>query len=88
MLTGILFSKVRSALKALGDLTDATNAMLKSRLAALDSVSTKPQRADILGKLLDISHKDGERLDFILDDIRMEAFGALYVPKKHSVLRI
>ncbi len=80
LLTGILFSKVRGALKALGDLTDATNAMLKSRLAALGSASTKPQRPDILGKLLDISHKDGKRLDFELDDIKMEAFGALYVP--------
>ncbi|KAL2821429.1 cytochrome P450 [Aspergillus cavernicola] len=35
MLTGILFPKVRGALKALGNLTDATNAMLKDRLAAL-----------------------------------------------------
>ncbi|GMF77394.1 unnamed protein product [Aspergillus oryzae] len=78
MLTGILFPKVRRALRALGDLTDATNAMLKDRLAAIQSDSEdKPQRHDILGKLLEISQKRGKELDFVLDDIKMESFGAL-----------
>lgn len=81
MLTGILLPKVRSALKALGDLTEATNKMLKSRVAALQSDSqSKPQRPDILGKLLEISHNRGEELDFVLDDIKMESFGGLFVP--------
>lgn len=82
MLTGILFPKVRGALKALGNLTEATNAMLKTRLAALQNdpeSKTNPQRADILGKLLEISHKSGKELDFVLDDIKMESFAALYV---------
>lgn len=81
MLTGVLFPKVRGALKALGSLTEATNTMLKNRLAALQSGSedSKPQRADILGKLMDISHKNGKELDFVLDDVKMEVFIALYV---------
>ncbi|BCS20834.1 cytochrome P450 [Aspergillus puulaauensis] len=88
LLTGILFSKVRGALKALGDLTDATNSMLKNRLAALDSRSTKPQQADILGKLLDIFHKDGKRLDFELDDVKMEAFGAFFAGSETTALTL
>jgi hypothetical protein len=79
MLTGILLPKVRGALKALGNLTDATKAMLKDRVAALQSDSKEPPRADILGKLLDISHKRGKELDFELDDVKMESFGGLYV---------
>jgi hypothetical protein len=87
MLTGILFPKVRGALKALGSLTEATNGMLKSRLAALQSGldDSKPPRADILGKLMDISHKNGKELDFRLDDVKVEVFVALYVPQHNSV---
>jgi hypothetical protein len=79
MLTGILFPKVRGALKALGNLTDATSAMLKERVAALQSADfeSKPQRPDVLGKLLDISHKRGKELNFELDDVKMESFAAL-----------
>ncbi|KAL4913555.1 cytochrome P450 [Aspergillus aurantiobrunneus] len=88
MLTGILFSKVRGALKAMGGLTAATNAMLETRLAALDSASTKPQRLDILGKLLAISHQDSERLDFVLDDIKMEAFAAFFAGSETTALTL
>jgi hypothetical protein len=78
MLTGILFPKVRGALKALGNLTDATNAMLKDRVAALQSdAEPEAQRADVLGKLLDISHKRGKELNFELDDVKMESFAGL-----------
>lgn len=78
LLTGILFPKVRRALGALGNLTDATNAMLTDRLATLHGdLQSKPQRHDILGKLLEISQKRGQEVDFVLDDIKMESFGAL-----------
>ncbi|OGM41143.1 cytochrome P450 [Aspergillus bombycis] len=89
MLTGILFPKVRRALGALGDLTDATNAMLKDRLATLQSDSeSKSQRQDILGKLLEISHKRGEELDFVLDDIKMESFGAFFAGSETTALTL
>ncbi|KAL4872414.1 hypothetical protein BDV12DRAFT_193507 [Aspergillus spectabilis] len=68
--------------KALGSLTDATNGMLKARLAALQdpNYAQQSQRADILGKLLDISHKNGKELDFVLDNIKMVSFGAFLPP--------
>lgn len=79
MLTGIMFPKVRRALKALDNLTDATNEMLKGRVAALESndAASKPERADILGKLLDIMHKRGKELEFEIRDVKMESFGGL-----------
>ncbi|RDW72398.1 cytochrome P450 [Aspergillus mulundensis] len=80
MLTGIMLPKVRGALKALDNLTEATVVMIKKRLAALqvDEPDAKPQRADILGKLLDISHRNGKEVDFELDDIKMESFGGFF----------
>ncbi|OJJ56962.1 hypothetical protein ASPSYDRAFT_47235 [Aspergillus sydowii CBS 593.65] len=90
MLTGILFPKVRGALKALGSLTEATDTMLKNRLAALQSGSddSKPQRADILGKLMDISHKNGKELDFVLDDVKMEVFIAFFAGSETTALTL
>lgn len=81
LLTGFLLPNVRGALTALASLTEATNATIKRRLIALSELdsNTKPQRADILGKLLDISHKNGKALDFELADIKMESFSGLYV---------
>ncbi|KAL4901491.1 hypothetical protein BDW74DRAFT_187701 [Aspergillus multicolor] len=80
MLTGIMLPKVREALKALDNLTEATVAMIKRRLAALSNPGpeAKSERADILGKLLDISHKNSKQLDFELDDIKMESFGGFF----------
>ncbi|KAL4876780.1 cytochrome P450 [Aspergillus karnatakaensis] len=72
-----LSSKVRRAFKALGHLTDATNAMLKHRLAGLESSVPEVERPDILNKLLNISHQRGTELDFVLDDVKLEIFGAL-----------
>ncbi|KAL4936276.1 hypothetical protein BDV06DRAFT_228038 [Aspergillus oleicola] len=88
MLTGILLPKARRALKALGNQTDATNAMLKDRVTALQGDSKERQRADILGKLLDISHKRGEELDFVLDDIKMESFGGLFAGSETTALTL
>ncbi|KAL5003665.1 cytochrome P450 [Aspergillus recurvatus] len=90
LLTGILLPKVRGALKALGSLTEATNATIKRRLAALSEsdANTKPQRADILGKLLDISHKSGKELDFELDDIKMESFGGFFAGSETTALTL
>ncbi|GAB1201939.1 hypothetical protein APSETT445_000537 [Aspergillus pseudonomiae] len=89
MLTGFLFPKVRRALGALGDLTDATNKMLKDRLATLQSDSeSESQRQDILSKLLEISHKRGEELDFVLDDVKMESFGAFFAGSETTALTL
>ncbi|KAL3456655.1 cytochrome P450 [Aspergillus heterothallicus] len=89
MLTGIMFPKVRGALKALGNLTDATNAMLQERVAALQSGSgSKPQRPDVLGKLLDISHRRGKELNFELDDIKMESFAAFFAGSETTALTL
>jgi hypothetical protein len=78
-LTGIMFPKVRRALKALDNLTNATNEMFKGRVAALEGndAASKPQRADILGKLLDIMHERGKEVDFEIRDVKMESFGGL-----------
>ncbi|KAB8255486.1 cytochrome P450 [Aspergillus pseudonomiae] len=89
MLTGFLFPKVRRALGALENLTDATNAMLKDRLATLQSDSeSESQRQDILSKLLEISHKRGEELDFVLDDVKMESFGAFFAGSETTALTL
>ncbi|KAI9370285.1 cytochrome P450 [Aspergillus egyptiacus] len=90
MLMGIMLPKGRSALKALGDLTDATNVMLKGRMAARqsDSASKQPDRADILGKLLDIMQDRGQELDFVLDDVKMEAFGGFFAGSETTALTL
>ncbi|KAL2822667.1 cytochrome P450 [Aspergillus granulosus] len=90
MLMGILFPKVRRALKALGDLTNATNVMLKNRIAARqsDSPSKEPERADVLGKLLDISESRGKELNFVLDDIKMESFGGFFAGSETTALTL
>ncbi|KAL4881002.1 cytochrome P450 [Aspergillus karnatakaensis] len=90
MFTGILFPQVRSALKALGNLTAATDSMLKERTAALQDpeYSQKPQRADILGKLLDIMHKNGKEVDFELADVKMESFGGFFAGSETTALTL
>ncbi|KAL4882734.1 cytochrome P450 [Aspergillus karnatakaensis] len=91
MLAGIvLIPKVRRALKALGDLTEATNVMLKNRLASLQSADSDsvPQRQDILGKLLNISQKRGDELDFVLDDIKMESFGGFFAGSETTAVTL
>ncbi|KAL6228770.1 cytochrome P450 [Aspergillus navahoensis] len=90
MLTGIMFPKVRGALKALDNLTNVTDAMLKERAAALESndASSKPQRADILGKLLDIMHKRGEQVDFEIRDVKMESFGGFFAGSETTALTL
>ncbi|KAL3431394.1 cytochrome P450 [Aspergillus tetrazonus] len=90
MLTGIMFPKVRRALKALDNLTNATNEMLKGRVAALESndAASKPQRADILGKLLDIMHKRGKELDFEIRDVKMESFGGFFAGSETTALTL
>ncbi|KAL4812363.1 cytochrome P450 [Aspergillus spinulosporus] len=90
MLTGIVFPKVRRALKALDILTNATNEMLKGRVAALDSndATSKPQRADILGKLLDIMHKRGKEVDFEIRDVKMECFGGFFAGSETTALTL
>ncbi|KAL4739822.1 cytochrome P450 [Aspergillus similis] len=90
LLTGFLLPKVRGALTALTSLTEATTAMIKSRLVALSESdsNTKPQRADILGKLLDISHKNGKALDFELADIKMESFGGFFAGSETTALTL
>ncbi|KAL2822160.1 cytochrome P450 [Aspergillus cavernicola] len=87
MLTGILLPKVRGALSALGNLTDATNGMLKDRLAAVHE-GGKSERADILGKLLDISTRNGKELDFVLDDVKMESFAAFFAGSETTALTL
>ncbi|KAL4819371.1 cytochrome P450 [Aspergillus spinulosporus] len=90
MLTGFLLSKVRGALTALASLTEATNATIKRRLVALSELdsNTKPQRPDILGKLLDISHKNGKALDFELADIKMESFSGFFAGSETTALTL
>ncbi|KAL3477735.1 cytochrome P450 [Aspergillus californicus] len=90
MLTGILLPKVREAMSALGSLTDATNAMLKDRDAAFQDPGTaqKPRRADILGKLIDISNRNGKELDFQIDDVKMECFSAFFAGSETTALTL
>ncbi|KAL4763821.1 cytochrome P450 [Aspergillus foveolatus] len=71
-LAGIMPTYVRPLFLLMGVLlpkpTEATNATIKRRLIALSELdsNTKPQRADILGKLLNLA------------DIKMESFSGLY----------
>ncbi|CBF77081.1 protein CYP675A1 [Aspergillus nidulans FGSC A4] len=90
LLTGFLLPKVRGALTALASLTEATNATIKRRLFALSELdsNTKPQRADILGKLLDISHKNGKALNFELADIKMESFSGFFAGSETTALTL
>lgn len=75
MFAGILLPRVRNALTALGNLSKAAETAVQERLAQRDESKDGPERADVLNKVLDIYH--GKKADFDLDDVRLEAFGAL-----------
>ncbi|PYI06980.1 cytochrome P450 [Aspergillus sclerotiicarbonarius CBS 121057] len=73
---GILFSRMREAISALGTLTQAADAAVEERVLA--EKRGDEQKPDILSKVLKVYHEQGEKLDYNLVDVKMEAFGAFF----------
>ncbi|KAI9039408.1 cytochrome P450 [Aspergillus affinis] len=78
MLGGLLFSRMRASLVALKSLTKAADATVEDRLAESKEVGNVSQRPDVLNKVLKIYCQEGQRVDFDMDDVKMEVFGAFF----------
>ncbi|PWY66489.1 cytochrome P450 monooxygenase [Aspergillus sclerotioniger CBS 115572] len=76
MFGGLLFSRMREALSALSTLTQAADAAVEDRVQAQQRGDE--QKPDVLSKILKVYHEQGEKLDFNLVDVKMEAFGAFF----------
>ncbi|KAF7593254.1 hypothetical protein BBP40_011795 [Aspergillus hancockii] len=78
MLGGLLFSRTRKSLVALNSLTKAADSAVNDRLYDADTEDKKPQRPDLLGKIMKIYHERRGELDFDIEDVKIEAFGAFF----------
>jgi hypothetical protein len=75
MLIGIIFAETRKALSALNDLATAADSAVKSHVQASSSDDSMIRRTDIISKVFNIHRDQGEKLDFQIDDVKLEAFG-------------
>ncbi|PLB43463.1 cytochrome P450 monooxygenase [Aspergillus steynii IBT 23096] len=77
MLCGLLSSRMRASLGAFRSLTTATDAAVEDRLESKE-VDVVSQRPDVLTKVFTIYQKEGQRVDFDIDDVKLEAYGAFF----------
>lgn len=76
MLVGVLFAETRKALSALDSLAKAADSAVKNHVQASNgSDDTEVWRTDIISKVFNIHKDKGEKLDFQIDDVKLEAFG-------------
>lgn len=78
MLTGLILPSTRKAFAALGRLEKLAIDCVTERQHHLREGSSR--RQDHLAKVLAIHNERGEKVNFILEDVYMEAFIALYCP--------
>lgn len=76
MFIGVLFAETRKALSALDGLATAADSAVKSHVqASSESDDTTIRRTDIISKVFNIHKDQGEKFDFQIDDVKLEAFG-------------
>lgn len=73
--SGLLLSSVRKALKALGNIEQASATCVRGRLQSRSDEDHS--RADILNKLLEIHKQKGGQQDFMMTDVQTEAYVGL-----------
>lgn len=77
MFGGLLFSKMRESLGAFNSLTKATDVAVDDRLLESEEIGSLSKRPDVLTKVLNVYRKEGKRVDFDINDVKLEAYGAL-----------
>ncbi|KAH8433938.1 cytochrome P450 [Aspergillus melleus] len=78
MLSGLFFPRMRASLNALKNLTKAADAAVEDRLRQSEEVDNVSKRHDVLSKVLKIHREEGQRIDFDIDDVKLEAYGAFF----------
>lgn len=77
MLGGAFMPGVRKALNALKDIDHAAETCVSKRLRSLED--GEERRKDIVASLFEIQQEKGAKVDFEIEDIRLEAYIALWV---------
>ncbi|KAK1141913.1 hypothetical protein N8T08_008426 [Aspergillus melleus] len=67
---------MRASLDALKSLTKAADAAVEGRLRQSEEVDNVLKRPDVLSKVLRIYREEGQRIDFDLNDVKLEAYGS------------
>jgi hypothetical protein len=77
LISGAMIPRVFKALKALKHIEDASEACVIERQRLISSGKAN-DREDMLQSFFDIMREKGDRKDFGLTEVKMEAYGALY----------
>ncbi|KAK4868009.1 hypothetical protein LT330_007668 [Penicillium expansum] len=88
MLVGVLFAETRKALSALNDLATAADSAVQSHVQASSSDDSVIRRTDIISKVFNIHRDQGEKLDFQIDDVKLEAFGGYFAGSDTTAIHL
>ncbi|CAI7666032.1 unnamed protein product [Penicillium manginii] len=88
MFIGVLFAETRKALSALDDLATAADSAVQSHVQASSSDDSVIRRTDIISKVFNIHRDQGEKLDFQIDDVKLEAFGGYFAGSDTTAIHL
>ncbi|KAJ5495457.1 Cytochrome P450E-classgroup I [Penicillium diatomitis] len=88
MLVGVLFSETRNALSALNDLATAAHSAVQGHVQNSSSDEGIIRRVDIISKVFKIHQDQGEKLDFQIDDVKLEAFGGYFAGSDTTAIHL
>ncbi|KAJ6023644.1 Cytochrome P450 E-class group I [Penicillium canescens] len=88
MLVGVLFAETRKGLSALNDLATAADSAVQSHVQASSSDDSVIRRTDIISKVFNIHRDQGGKLDFQIDDVKLEAFGGYFAGSDTTAIHL
>ncbi|KAJ5389697.1 Cytochrome P450 E-class group I [Penicillium cataractarum] len=89
MFIGVLFAETRKALSALDGLATTADSAVKSHVqASSEPDDTTIRRTDIISKVFNIHKDQGEKLDFQIDDVKLEAFGGYFAGSDTTAIHL
>ncbi|KAJ5818475.1 Cytochrome P450 E-class group I [Penicillium riverlandense] len=89
MFLGILFPETRKALGALDGLAQAADTAVKEHVQeSAQSGDTASRRSDVISKVFNIHQQQGEKVDFQIEDVKLEAFGAYFAGSDTTAIHI
>ncbi|KAJ5613814.1 Cytochrome P450 E-class group I [Penicillium herquei] len=78
-LSGALLAETRQAIGALDGLAKSADVAVNAHIQnSASSISLSSSRTDFVSKLYKLHQEQGEKLDFQIEDIKLEAFGAYF----------
>lgn len=79
LLLAFFHPMVRKGLKCMNHMTDAARECVGKRVNDEGQIIEEAERRDMLQQLLDIVYTKGEKVDFRVGEVQLEAWGALFV---------